>query len=197
MVIALLTLADTQGIGWPGQGWQIERQGVHCCSVPYLRQTHETTSARLAPWFFDGFTGKQQWWSQTTWPWSSLDCDSPSGLLNLLNSSPISVPNVQSNFSTAPTRRPHWRRCCSTFIVDVWFVRCLWTVLNIAGVPVHLLAQIWNLSDFDKDNNLSEPEFAVAMHLIYAVLGGQELPATLPQALIQSVAGVCLFFPTF
>lgn len=42
----------------------------------------------------------------------------------------------------------------------------------------------------DKDNNLSEPEFAIAMHLIMAVLAGQELPVVVPPALVQSVATV-------
>lgn len=67
------------------------------------------------------------------------------------------------------------------------------TTCNVhVGVPVNFLAQIWDLSDTDKDNNLSEPEFAVAMHLIMAVLAGQELPAVLPQALVQSVAAVSI-----
>jgi hypothetical protein len=42
----------------------------------------------------------------------------------------------------------------------------------------------------DKDSNLAEHEFAIAMHLIMASLAGQELPAAVPQPLLQSVAAV-------
>ncbi|CDZ96650.1 Synaptic vesicle protein EHS-1 and related EH domain proteins [Phaffia rhodozyma] len=47
-----------------------------------------------------------------------------------------------------------------------------------------VLATIWDLADIRKEGNLTEDEFAVAMHLIKAKIAGKELPATLPLSLV-------------
>eukprot|EP01125_Pyxidicula_operculata_P010783 TRINITY_DN3553_c0_g1_i2.p1 TRINITY_DN3553_c0_g1~~TRINITY_DN3553_c0_g1_i2.p1 ORF type:complete len:419 (+),score=124.30 TRINITY_DN3553_c0_g1_i2:232-1488(+) len=40
-----------------------------------------------------------------------------------------------------------------------------------------VLAKVWEMSDLDKDNSLSESEFAIAMHLIaFAIASGGQLP---------------------
>ncbi|VDM07939.1 unnamed protein product [Wuchereria bancrofti] len=46
-----------------------------------------------------------------------------------------------------------------------------------------VLAEIWNLSDYNKDGRLSVEEFCVAMHLIDSVKTGYLLPKTLPPEL--------------
>ena len=46
------------------------------------------------------------------------------------------------------------------------------------------LANIWNLSDIDKNGNLNCEEFILAMHLIDMVKAGDQLPITLPLELI-------------
>lgn len=51
-------------------------------------------------------------------------------------------------------------------------------------VPESQLAQIWDLSDVDKDGTLTKEEFAVAMYLIHQVLIGKPLPSTLPLSLV-------------
>lgn len=51
------------------------------------------------------------------------------------------------------------------------------------------LGRVWELADADRDNRLSAPEFAVAMHLIVcASKRGLPLPPTLPPSLRQSLA---------
>ena len=47
-----------------------------------------------------------------------------------------------------------------------------------------VLAQVWSLSDYDKDGKLSADEFCVAMHLIDMAKSGETLPATLPMELL-------------
>lgn len=51
-------------------------------------------------------------------------------------------------------------------------------------VPEAQLAQIWDLSDVDKDGTLTKEEFAVAMYLIHQVLIGKPLPPALPLSLV-------------
>lgn len=57
-------------------------------------------------------------------------------------------------------------------------------VLLKSRLPVETLGKIWNLSDVDNDGYLDADEFCVAMHLCHQALGGQELPAELPQVLV-------------
>lgn len=38
-------------------------------------------------------------------------------------------------------------------------------LLKQTGLPEPILAQIWNLSDVDKDGKLTQEEFVLAMHL--------------------------------
>ncbi|KAL4232905.1 Intersectin 1 (SH3 domain protein) [Mactra antiquata] len=59
-------------------------------------------------------------------------------------------------------------------------------ILVQTGVPQQMLAQIWNLSDVDKDGKLNCDEFCLAMHLIDVVRMGQVLPAKLPPELLPS-----------
>eukprot|EP01130_Rhizamoeba_saxonica_P011698 TRINITY_DN486_c1_g2_i1.p1 TRINITY_DN486_c1_g2~~TRINITY_DN486_c1_g2_i1.p1 ORF type:complete len:697 (-),score=121.04 TRINITY_DN486_c1_g2_i1:40-2130(-) len=56
-----------------------------------------------------------------------------------------------------------------------------------SGLPISILAAIWELSDRDKDGKLSEPEFYIARYLIDAKLSGQQLPHMLPEKLIQTI----------
>eukprot|EP01137_Pigoraptor_chileana_P037475 Opistho-2@34597 len=52
-------------------------------------------------------------------------------------------------------------------------------VLVNSGLPQGLLAQIWSLSDIDKDGSLTSEEFALAMHLINRAKSGVAIPAVL------------------
>lgn len=52
-------------------------------------------------------------------------------------------------------------------------------------LPKNALAKIWTLADIDKDGQLDEEEFALAMYLIDTKLGGDdEIPSTLPTHLV-------------
>ncbi|XP_002131017.2 EH domain-containing protein 3 [Ciona intestinalis] len=51
-------------------------------------------------------------------------------------------------------------------------------------LPHTALAKIWRLADYDKDGQLTEEEFALAMHLINVRLEGNEVPDELPEHLI-------------
>ncbi|KAJ1555279.1 Intersectin-2, partial [Nowakowskiella sp. JEL0078] len=53
-----------------------------------------------------------------------------------------------------------------------------------SGLQENMLAHIWNLCDTHNIGKLNPDEFAVAMHLVYAKLGGKDLPHTLPPELI-------------
>jgi Cytoskeletal-regulatory complex EF hand len=48
------------------------------------------------------------------------------------------------------------------------------------------LAQVWELSERDGDRKLNRAEFRVAMHLVYAALRGEKLPAELLPAVYES-----------
>ncbi|THH31752.1 hypothetical protein EUX98_g2432 [Antrodiella citrinella] len=47
-----------------------------------------------------------------------------------------------------------------------------------------ILAQVWDLSDINKDGALTKDGFAVALHLIQGKLAGKEIPSVLPPSLI-------------
>lgn len=51
-------------------------------------------------------------------------------------------------------------------------------------LPNTALAKVWRLADYDKDGQLTEEEFALAMHLINVRLEGHALPDDLPDHLI-------------
>ena len=57
-------------------------------------------------------------------------------------------------------------------------------ILERSNLPVDTLRQVWNLSDIDRDGQLDNDEFAVAMHLCRDCTTGKALPATLPADLI-------------
>ncbi len=54
------------------------------------------------------------------------------------------------------------------------------TLLMQTGLPQAVLAQVWNLADYDKDGKLSLDEFINAMHLCDFAKAGNTLPAYLP-----------------
>ncbi|CAG9540234.1 unnamed protein product [Cercopithifilaria johnstoni] len=56
-------------------------------------------------------------------------------------------------------------------------------ILAQSQLPNSVLAEIWNLSDYNKDGRLSVEEFCVAMHLIDSVKAGYLLPKTFPPEL--------------
>jgi len=60
------------------------------------------------------------------------------------------------------------------------------TYFTKANVPSEKLALIWNLSELDKDGKLSKVEFRIAMHMIYWILKGEQLPSSIPESLFQS-----------
>lgn len=58
-------------------------------------------------------------------------------------------------------------------------------IMSSSGLPPTILAQIWNLSDLDKDGKLTCDEFCIAMHLIEMAKAGEtNFPATTPLELI-------------
>lgn len=60
-------------------------------------------------------------------------------------------------------------------------------VLAQSQLPNVTLAEIWTLSDVNKDGRLSVEEFCIAMHLIDSVKAGFLLPKSLPPELMPSV----------
>uniref|UniRef100_A0A0N5AWI9 Intersectin-1 n=1 Tax=Syphacia muris TaxID=451379 RepID=A0A0N5AWI9_9BILA len=52
-----------------------------------------------------------------------------------------------------------------------------------SGLPVPVLAQVWQLADYNKDGKMDRLEFSIAMHLIRCVLAGKQLPVFLPDSL--------------
>lgn len=55
-----------------------------------------------------------------------------------------------------------------------------------SGLPTDQLAQIWRLSDFDKDGYMDTDEFCITMHLIKAVQNGAQLPEKFPSTLLPN-----------
>lgn len=47
-------------------------------------------------------------------------------------------------------------------------------LLKQTGLPEPMLAQIWNLSDIDKDGRLTQEEFVLAMHLTDTARSGNK-----------------------
>jgi len=56
-----------------------------------------------------------------------------------------------------------------------------------SGLDRSHLAKVWNLSDLDKDNQLNETEFMIAMHLIMLSMKGYDLPLVTPIELIHNI----------
>jgi len=61
-------------------------------------------------------------------------------------------------------------------------------LFTMSGLPQKDLAYIWALSDMDRDRQLSQQEFLMAMHLITRRMKGDELPPTIPTALVLSAS---------
>ncbi|KAJ9084571.1 actin organization and endocytosis protein, variant 4 [Entomophthora muscae] len=58
-----------------------------------------------------------------------------------------------------------------------------------SGLPSHILFQIWNLADTQRNGQLDVNRFAIAMHLIFQKLAGYPLPLQLPPELApESIA---------
>uniref|UniRef100_UPI0037E713B5 intersectin-2-like isoform X2 n=1 Tax=Semicossyphus pulcher TaxID=241346 RepID=UPI0037E713B5 len=55
-----------------------------------------------------------------------------------------------------------------------------------SGLPPTVLAEIWNLADFDSDGKMDRLEFSIAMKLIKLKLQGRSLPSSLPIIMKQS-----------
>lgn len=58
------------------------------------------------------------------------------------------------------------------------------SMLIQSGLSQGILAQIWSLSDVDKDGQLNIEEFALAMHFVELAKHGQALPPTVPPELL-------------
>ncbi|XP_019392851.1 PREDICTED: intersectin-2 isoform X1 [Crocodylus porosus] len=54
-----------------------------------------------------------------------------------------------------------------------------------SGLPASVLAEIWALSDLNKDGKMDQQEFSIAMKLIKLKLQGQHLPMVLPPIMKQ------------
>lgn len=59
-------------------------------------------------------------------------------------------------------------------------------IMMASKLPLDALGKIWNLSDINKDGQLDEHGFAVAMRLITLCQAGETLPATLPSSLLPA-----------
>eukprot|EP01132_Coremiostelium_polycephalum_P004956 gene4956-6173_t len=57
-------------------------------------------------------------------------------------------------------------------------------VFQKSGLSNQELGNVWMLADIDRDGTLDREEFALAMHLIYAIKNGYQLPNELPKYLI-------------
>lgn len=57
-------------------------------------------------------------------------------------------------------------------------------VLERSGLPIDTLRTVWELADVDKDGQLDEEEFALAMHLVRKQVSGEHLPERLPANLV-------------
>jgi hypothetical protein len=57
-----------------------------------------------------------------------------------------------------------------------------------SGLSYDILGHIWQLSDLDGDNQLSEQEFLIAMHLISLCREGKSLPESVPTVLVASAS---------
>ncbi|XP_068953446.1 intersectin-2 isoform X3 [Petaurus breviceps papuanus] len=57
-----------------------------------------------------------------------------------------------------------------------------------SGLPAPVLAEIWALSDLNKDGKMDQQEFSIAMKLIKLTLQGQRLPPCLPPVMKQPPA---------
>ncbi|XP_012385835.1 intersectin-2 [Dasypus novemcinctus] len=55
-----------------------------------------------------------------------------------------------------------------------------------SGLPAPVLAEIWALSDLNKDGKMDQQEFSIAMKLIKLKLQGQQLPVVLPPIMKQA-----------
>ncbi|KAK2096402.1 Intersectin-2 [Saguinus oedipus] len=54
-----------------------------------------------------------------------------------------------------------------------------------SGLPAPVIAEIWALSDLNKDGKMDQQEFSIAMKLIKLKLQGQQLPVVLPPIMKQ------------
>ncbi|MEE6476970.1 hypothetical protein FKM82_011305 [Ascaphus truei] len=54
-----------------------------------------------------------------------------------------------------------------------------------SGLPPSVLAEIWSLSDLNKDGKMDQQEFSIAMKFIKLRLQGQSLPLVLPPVMTQ------------
>lgn len=57
-------------------------------------------------------------------------------------------------------------------------------LLQQSGFPQSELAQIWTLSDVDKDDKLSKQEYVIALQLVAKRRQGVSLPEKLPETLL-------------
>jgi Ca2+-binding EF-hand superfamily protein len=55
-----------------------------------------------------------------------------------------------------------------------------------SNLPSHVLGRVWEMADVDRDGKLSFAEFALAMHLINAIIAGCVVPTPLPISLHPS-----------
>jgi Ca2+-binding EF-hand superfamily protein len=55
-----------------------------------------------------------------------------------------------------------------------------------SNLPSHVLGRVWEMADVDRDGKLNFAEFALAMHLINAIIAGCVLPTPLPLSLHPS-----------
>ncbi|VDP93605.1 unnamed protein product [Echinostoma caproni] len=63
---------------------------------------------------------------------------------------------------------------------------------ELSKLPTTELSDIWELSDVDRDGQLTLGEFAVAMHLVVLRRNGVPVPCTLPHALMEVITNQSL-----
>eukprot|EP00126_Sphaerothecum_destruens_P011472 Sdes_comp20914_c0_seq2m18252 len=64
------------------------------------------------------------------------------------------------------------------------------SIFSQSLLPKPILAQVWSLSDLDKDGRLNSEEFAIAMHLLHLAKTGLRIPERLPTCLLPSHRGL-------
>ncbi|TPX33329.1 hypothetical protein SmJEL517_g03690 [Synchytrium microbalum] len=104
---------------------------------------------------------------------------------NMVLAAPAPVPEVR--WAITPQEKQQWDQIFKTWDPQTTGYVSGERARNVflqSGLSPDLLGHIWTLCDTQNRGKLNADEFAVAMHLVYAKLAGQDLPRVLPPELV-------------